>query len=505
METLQIPHVHVLRRTGTIAAGILLAILVAAALLAPHWPFSEGSVRQDLEQGTSATITFGKFHTTWFPHPGCVAHDVILRNTKTGEQIGTIQRLVIVGSYSGLIRRRKHLLSFAVDQAHITAMHSELPLHLTGESKKQIELDQFALHDASLDVIRNSGEKLTFSVPQIVIKDLGSPTSGSFSAVINVPLPQMTVDSSGTFGTLVLGNLDATPVSGDFKVTRGSLGTFAALRGKILANGKFSGTFGAVDVDGKAASPDFELSKVGHALSLSTQFRAQVTVRSGEINLRSIDAELGKTRIRGAGVISPTKQDAPGFLNLDLTAPSGSVNDLLWLFSKAPEPDLIGPIRFHTIAALSRKPKHFLDEIQLKGNFVINNARFSSPATQTKLEKLSNRAEGHPDDPPSYTPISLISGDVDLHDAIAHLSNLQFRVDGADANGGGTFNIENHKVDFNGKLRMKAELSDTTKGFKAALLKLISPFYKKHGAGTDVPVSITGTSSRPKFAVHVLK
>jgi hypothetical protein len=505
MATLQIPRPRVSHKTGKIAAGIVLALIIAVALLAPHWPFSEHSIRRDLELGTSAAISFGKFHTTWFPHPGCIAQDVTLRNAETGERIGTIQRMQIVGTYSSLIRKRKRLLSFEADHVHVTASNNELPLHPSGAHSKEIELDEFVLRDAILDVVRSPNRKLTFAAPQLIIKDLGYPKPGSFSVQVNVPLPEMTVESAGKFGPLVRGNIDSTPVSGYFRVGRGTLATFDALRGKILANGNFAGNFGAVDVNGEAASPDFALSKVDHALSLTTRFRAQVTIRNAEIKFRSLDAELGKTHILGAGAISPVQQDAPGFLNLDLTAPSGTVNDLLWLFSKAPEPGMIGPIRFHTIAALSRRPEHFLQEIQLNGKFVINNARFSSPATQTKLEKLSKRAEGHPDQPPTYTPVSLLSGSVDLHGGVAYLSNVLFQVDGADANGGGTFDVEDKKVDLNGKLRMRAELGDTTKGFKGALLKLISPFYKKHGAGSDVPVSITGTSSHPKFAVHLMK
>ncbi|HEX8925570.1 MAG TPA: hypothetical protein VF786_07240 [Terriglobales bacterium] len=428
-----------------------------------------------------------------------------MRNVKTGEEIGNIEHLQIVGSYSGLVGKRKHLILFEADHALVHAKQNELPLRPTGQSKEQIQLDRFVLRDSELQVKDRSSKPVTFVVPQLEIRGLGAPKAGSFSATINLPLPQMTVETTGAFGPFVKGNIDATPVSGEFKVDRATLAPFDALRGKLTSSGKFNGTFGTVDLVGNASSPDFALTKVGHELPVSADFRAQVTIKNGEITFRSIEAELGTTSIHGNGVISPIRQDAPGFLNLDFTAPSGSVNDLLWLFSKAPEPDMIGPIRFHTIAALARKPQHFLQEIVLKGNFVINDARFSSPATQTKLEKLSKRAEGQPDAPPSYTPVALLSGDVYLHDGVAHLSNVEFRVDGADAHGGGTFDVEDKKVDLNGKLRMQAELSNTTKGFKSKLLKLIDPFYKKHGAGADVPVSITGTASHPKFDVHVLK
>jgi hypothetical protein len=40
-----------------------------------------------------------------------------------------------------------------------------------------------------------------------------------------------------------------------------------------------------------------------------------------------------------------------------------------------------------------------------------------------------------------------------------------------------------------------------TTGWKSILLKPVDPFFSKHGAGTEVPIRITGTESEPHFGL----
>ena len=36
-------------------------------------------------------------------------------------------------------------------------------------------------------------------------------------------------------------------------------------------------------------------------------------------------------------------------------------------------------------------------------------------------------------------------------------------------------------------------------GWKSILLKPVDPFFSKNGAGTEIPVKVTGTKSEPHF------
>jgi hypothetical protein len=54
-----------------------------------------------------------------------------------------------------------------------------------------------------------------------------------------------------------------------------------------------------------------------------------------------------------------------------------------------------------------------------------------------------------------------------------------------------------------GHLRMQAKISQVVGGKKSIFLKAIDPFFAKNGAGTDLPISITGTHDKPVFGVTV--
>jgi len=48
---------------------------------------------------------------------------------------------------------------------------------------------------------------------------------------------------------------------------------------------------------------------------------------------------------------------------------------------------------------------------------------------------------------------------------------------------------------------MDAKLSQMMTGWKSILLKPVDPFFSKHGAGTEIPVKVTGTKSEPHFGL----
>jgi hypothetical protein len=57
-------------------------------------------------------------------------------------------------------------------------------------------------------------------------------------------------------------------------------------------------------------------------------------------------------------------------------------------------------------------------------------------------------------------------------------------------------------IDFHGTARMDATMSHMTTGFKSLLLRAVDPFFKKDGAGTVLPIKITGTRDHPSFGLE---
>ena len=104
----------------------------------------------------------------------------------------------------------------------------------------------------------------------------------------------------------------------------------------------------------------------------------------------------------------------------------------------------------------------------------------------------------------SATALSDLKGHVELKNGTARFSNLSFSVPGALAQLHGTYNLLNEKIDLRGTLKTEAEVSKTTHGVKALMLKALDPFFKnKHREGYTAPVKIVGTYEHPSFGLDM--
>jgi hypothetical protein len=63
----------------------------------------------------------------------------------------------------------------------------------------------------------------------------------------------------------------------------------------------------------------------------------------------------------------------------------------------------------------------------------------------------------------------------------------------------GRYAFDQEAVDFRGKLRLQARISQTMTGWKRWALKPVDPFFAKDGAGTQVQIRIDGTREKPRF------
>jgi hypothetical protein len=66
----------------------------------------------------------------------------------------------------------------------------------------------------------------------------------------------------------------------------------------------------------------------------------------------------------------------------------------------------------------------------------------------------------------------------------------------------GVYNLNGETLDFHGTARLDAHVSQMVTGWKSILLKPVDPFFAKHGAGTELPVAITGTRANPQIGMH---
>jgi hypothetical protein len=60
-------------KTTVVLVSTAIALIVALAVLAMHWPFTKQAVIKSLQDASSSTVEITHFHRTYFPFPGCVA------------------------------------------------------------------------------------------------------------------------------------------------------------------------------------------------------------------------------------------------------------------------------------------------------------------------------------------------------------------------------------------------------------------------------------------------
>jgi hypothetical protein len=167
------------------------------------------------------------------------------------------------------------------------------------------------------------------------------------------------------------------------------------------------------------------------------------------------------------------------------------------------KPALRGAVAFHTKLRLPIMGRDVSQELELDGSFDATSARFSNQDEQQKVDKLSNRARGQTDDAADDSVASDFRGRFKLRDGTMHFTDLSFLVPGASISLAGTYGLTDGHIDLSGNARLQAKLSQTTTGFKSFLLKAVDPFFSKKGAGTVLPIKITGTRDSPSFGLNL--
>src|SRR3954464_1673062 len=503
---------------------ILLAVSICAViflgLMAAKWPFTREAMTKRLERASSAKVEIRGFHSIYFPFPGCVADDVVIRQKtfapgeSPADPIITIRKLTIESTLSGLLSKPGRIRRIIADGLRIHVPHGGASLHSEASSgSDQTIIEELRADDAVLEVAtRNTGgNKLVFQIHHAQFHNIGNGNTVPFQVSLHLPIPPGEVESNGTIGPWrdENGRVRSTAISGKYVLNRANLGVFAALGGVVSSRGEFSGNLERLNVAGVADTPDFEVKESGHKFHLNTKFRGLLDMKNGDLVLPSLEARLGNTNLIAHASVS----GRPRTVSLDVTHGQGETQDLILLFSDAKASPVLGPVVFNTQIVLLSEHRPFKERVRLTGNFSINRARFTSANTQKDVDQLSERAEGKKDKDKDHDQdddengfervLTDLKGDVVLKDGVATFSPVSFAVPGADADMKGTYSLLTKRVNMRGKMRMLATVSQASTGAKSIFLKVIDPFYKKKkkGAGAEVPIKMTGTYGHTHFSV----
>jgi AsmA-like C-terminal region len=487
----------------------ILAVILAliAMVLTRNWPFTRERLVNELQQVTSSELQIGSFKQTYFPIPGCIAERVTFRRNRDlrDTPLITIQKLTIQGSFAGLLA--KHVPVIRADGAHVVIP----PLGTGGgwairRSASNIVIGELVANGAVLEFTpRDPGKRrLKFEIRHFTLRDLGGNGPMAFETTLSNPEPPGEISASGSLGPWGKNDPTQTPISGSYSFRRANLGVFKGIAGTLSSDGKFEGDLKHLHVEGATDVPDFEVTRSSHKVHLTTQFDALVNATNGDVALQNVIAQFGGSTIIANGTIEGTGDKGKAAV-IELVVREGRIQDILLLFIKSPRSPMTGVADFTGKATIPPGEGPFLQKVELQGDFGIGAGRFTSSKTQATVDKLSGQAQGEGgkgekgnEDP--ETALSDLQGHVSLKDGTATFSSLSFRVPGALARLHGTYNVVNQRIDLRGTLLMQAKLSQATSGVKSFLLKVLDPLLKKnHRGGAKMPVSITGTYSRPSY------
>jgi hypothetical protein len=372
--------------------------------------------------------------------------------------------------------------------------------------KMSIVVDSFRCVDTKLVINTAKPGKmpLEFDISDLRMKDIGPGQPLRFDATLINPKPVGDIKSTGQFGPFNEESPRDSAVAGNYSFTNADLGTLKGIGGILSSTGAYEGTLGRIEVDGQTDTPDFRIATSGHPVPLHTIFHAIVDGTDGDTYLDPVRATVLHSSFTAKGKIV-RMSDPPGHdIELDVLLGHSIVEDLLTLGVKTDPPIMTGAVAMHTKLSLRPGDADVANRLNLAGSFHIPKGHFTNEKIQTRIDSLSLRSQGKPNrtqEPSDASVPSDLKGTFVLRQGVLSFSFLHFQIPGTHADVTGQYSLDGNTFDFHGTLRLDARLSQMTTGWKSILLKPVDPFFRKNGAGTEIPFKITGTRDEPRFGL----
>jgi AsmA-like C-terminal region len=502
-----------------IVAIVLLSaavVAVAAAILASHAePILRARVIETLSARFKSKVQLDGFHVSvlrGFQVSGDglrIFGDADPNNHEPG-----IQPLISVAEF----RFRTGVMDLLRSPTHVNTVYLKglilnlPPREQRGEIKNmgpkggkiKITVDKFVCDQAQLiiNTLRPGKLPLEFDIESLKMTSIGPNQPLHFDANLTNPKPVGNILSSGSFGPWRADGPRDTPVSGNYSFNNADLGTIKGIGGILSSTGQYAGSLDNIVVDGTTDTPDFRIAISGRPVPLHTDFHAIVDGTSGDTFLQPVKAKILNSWLVANGSVVRVQDPKGHRVELDVVIANGRIEDLLKLAIRTDPPVMTGAVQLKTKFDLPPGDPDVANRLKLAGRFRVSQAHFSNDKIQSKVDALSMRSQGKPrlalDNIPDNVRSDL-SGVFNLENGVIQFSRLQFEIPGTQVNLTGQYSLDGNQFDFHGKARMDAKLSHMMTGWKAILLKPADPFFSKNGAGTEIPVKVTGTKSEPHF------
>jgi AsmA-like protein len=379
-------------------------------------------------------------------------------------------------------------------------------------------IDRISCVNAHLTIETSKPGKLPleFDIAQVKLRNVSMGGLMQFDAQLTNPRPAGLIITSGNIGPWQVEDPGETPITGNYNFEKADLGVFKGIAGILNSTGRYDGVLRNLTVDGQANVPEFRLTRFGTALPLETQFHAIVDGTNGDTWLQPVHAKLGGSHFVTDGKIVgvppeilPNGNTKPGGheIALNVNVDGGRMEDFLRLTSRSGKPIMTGTLNLKTTLEIPPGTAPMDEKMKLNGNFVLEDAAFTSEKIQHDVGELSMRGQGQPKEAKDAGDEvrSAIESNFTMAGGVITLPNLKYTVPGAEIDLAGKYGLEGSTLNFKGTARTDATISKMVGGWKGVLLKPADGLFKKNGAGTEVPIHVDGTEQNPMFGVDFKK
>jgi hypothetical protein len=499
-----------IRAAEWVTFGVVAAAMVGVHLMFFFWPFRYREVHPLLEQIFESQVEVHGYHRTYFPHPGFVADHVTFyrHGDRSIPPLATISQMQVVGHWTTLLFHPHRLNEILLEGLHVQipppgtrARGMDFDGGVISASQSEMQIETIAADGTVLDFLLRGQPPMRFQFAKLQIHDVEQKKPLQFNLRVRIPGPPGTVVAQGRLGPFRTASYATTPLAGTYQLLEADLSRLSGVSGHATAEGRFGGTFAQVDVQGKAAIPDFRAGSA-HQVRFDSAYHLAVNGNNGDVQIVSAVVKNGASTIAANGSVA----GSPKKVDVTLATTNGDVNGLLRIVEEA-TPEIAGKISFQAAVQYSAGPGPFLKRVQLQGKVTLDGMHFATPEEKQKMDAFSARVSRDPpqdakSDPPAVTAEA--KSDTRFDNGIAYFPDIRFQMPGARAHLHGTFNLLNAKVHLTGKAALQQSLPHAVTGWKAVLLKPLAPFFRHKRAGAVVPVAVTGTAQQPKIGADLL-
>lgn len=502
---------------ATVLGVALLCLIIAVAvyIAAPRMQEAANRRAQNyLRDHFKSALQISSVRLTLFPRVQVVVEGLVLRHKDRTDVPPLIQiRKMTVDAGLLAILGKRHEIS----RVRLEGLQIHTPPRVPGgppiihssatdfQEKYPIVIDEIDADNVLLVLLRppsDAGKPPNeFDIHRLVMKGFSFAHPATFHAILTNPTPRGEISCEGQFGPWQADEPSETPVSANYTFNHADLGTIRGITGILSSVGHFAGPLNYLTVEGETDTPDFALRTAAHPMALHTDFKAVVDGTNGNVVLTTVIAKFLHTTLLTHGAVVDVYPGIKGrTIALDAFSRDSRIEDLLSLAVKADKPAMTGAATLTAKILIPEGNEDLIERMRLDGQFGLAKVHFTNSGVQAKIDTLSRRGQGKPEDFNLTNELSNLRGRFKMNKAEVAFSDLTFDVEGASVALAGIYNIDAGQLDFRGKLRMHAKLSQTMSGWKSVVLKPFDQFFKGPHGGSEIPIKITGTRQDPAFA-----